>query len=174
MRTSVMIGVFSDEVHLLDAARRARASGLTVVDAFTPFAVHGMEEAAGLPDTRLGFVCFALGIVGGIVAMGGQLLLSALDWPVNIGGKSFTAIPALVPITFEVIVLFAALGSVLTFFVRQGLYPGRVTWIQDAGVTDAHFVLAIGVDGTPQVESQARDILKASLAERVEPSEVES
>lgn len=140
-----LTGSFADQHELVEAAREARAMGFAVVDAFTPFAVHGLDEAAGIPPSRLPVVCFALGFAGGSAALAFQLWASVSDWPINIGGKSFAAAPALIPIAFEVTVLAAALGTVLAFLVRSRLHPGAPFEPAAPRVTDDRFALRLRV-----------------------------
>lgn len=169
MATRSLTGTFSHESALLAASRAARARGLVVVDAFTPFAVHGLDEAAGLPPSRLPVVCFALGLAGMSAAMAFQVWASAVDWPVNIGGKSFVALPALVPIAFEVTVLAAALGTVAVFLARARLWPGREPAVTAPGVTDDRFALEIAVS-VEDVQA-ARTLLMQSGALHVQEGE---
>jgi hypothetical protein len=48
MSRRIVLGVFADESDLLNVTREARESGLQIVDAFTPYAVHGLDAAMGL------------------------------------------------------------------------------------------------------------------------------
>ena len=40
-----------------------------------------------------------------------------VDWPINVGGKPWNSLPAFVPVTFEVMVLFAGVSTVIAFFL---------------------------------------------------------
>jgi hypothetical protein len=166
-RQAAVVGVFETEEALLRAVRAARAGGMTIRDAYTPYAVHGLDEAMGLPPTRLGRVCFLFGAAGATLAMGFQLWASAVNWPANIGGKSFAAVPALIPIAFELTILFAALGTVLTFFVRARLHPGRAAEPPAPGVTDDRFALSLDPPGADP--DAARRILTEAGAVAVQP-----
>ena len=53
----------------------------------------------------------ALAIGGILFAQGLQNYVMVWDWPMNFGGKPFAAWPSFVPITFEAMVFWAALGS---------------------------------------------------------------
>lgn len=141
--------VFADEASILAAIRAAREKGLVVIDAFTPHPVHGMDEALGLVPTRLPVACFVLGVLGALSALGFQLWTFGVDWPLNVGGKSRTAFPALVPVAFEVAVLFAALGTVLLFFFVFGLAPGKRPRLAAHGITDDRFVLLVDSESDP-------------------------
>jgi hypothetical protein len=133
---------FDDETALLRATRAVRRAGVPIADAFTPYPVHGLDEAMGLPRSRLTWVCFGAGLTGAASAMGFEIWSSAVSWPLNVGGKPFASIPAFVPITFELTVLSAALASAFFFFFRSRLYPGRRASPLPR-VTDDRFVLVV-------------------------------
>lgn len=158
MDPSTVIGIFETDDDLIAACRAAREKGLPIQDAHTPFAVHGLDEAMGLEPTRLGIVCFILGGVGLAVALGFQLWTSAWDWPMNVGGKSHSALPALIPITFELTILFAAMGTVLAIFWRARLWPGRKCRLPAVGITDDRFVLVL--DCREGEIAAARDLIR--------------
>ena len=162
----LLLGTFDGEETLLQACRAARERNLGIFDTYTPYAVHGLDEAMGLKRTRLTRVCFFAGLAGAALAIGFQVWASAVDWPVNIGGKSHSALPALVPITFEMMVLFAALGTVLAFFVRVRLWPGRQPDLPTAGITDDRFVLAL------EGGAAAREFLEDQGAGAIRETEV--
>jgi hypothetical protein len=65
------------------------------------------------------------------------------DWPVNIGGKPNFALPAWIPITFEMTVLFAAVGMVLTFCYICQLSPFLKRHHFHPRATDDLFVMVI-------------------------------
>lgn len=143
MAHELVLGTFDGEEKLLGAARAAREGGLAIHDTYVPYAVHGLTEAMGLSRSRLGEVAFWLGLTGLLFGLGYQLYASAISWPLNIGGKSVTAIPALIPIAFELMVLFAAVGTVIVFLFKFRLWPGQAARLFDPGVTDDRFVLAL-------------------------------
>lgn len=145
MATELLVGAFATPEALLAAARAARAEGLKVRDAYTPFPVHGMDEALGLPPSWLSKACLAFALTGLSIALGFQYWVSLFDWPMNIGGKAFSASPALLPIAFELTVLFAGLGTVGTLLVSRGLLPGAKPSLGGLGATDAAFLLALEV-----------------------------
>ena len=143
---------FRDALEALEAVRRLRALGYEVRDVHSPFPVHGMDEALGLRPSRLGQVTFAGGLLGGTVAFGFQIWTHAVDWPLVIGGKSPLALPAQVPVSFELTVLFAALFTVFGLLVRRRLFPridSRPADQPHPRVTDDRFVvLVVERDGT--------------------------
>lgn len=154
---SRLVATFTDEASLLGAVRAARAGGLTIEDAYTPYAVHGLDEALGLRRSRLTWVCFLAGLTGGSCALAFQLWTSTTSWALNVGGKPFASIPAFVPVTFELTVLSAALVSAAAFLLRSRLYPGKGS-APLPRVTDDHFALVVA-DGVA-----ARELLRAAGA----------
>jgi hypothetical protein len=157
-----LVAFFDDERQFLHGADVARTAGLAIEDAFVPYHVHGMEEALGLRRSRLTFVCFVAGLVGGSLALGFQVWTSAVSWPLNIGGKPFASYPAFVPVTFEVTILSAALVSVFAFFARSHLFPGK-TVVALPRVTDDRFALVLAEDNL-----RAREILTRAGATTLE------
>ena len=138
-----IVGSFSSEDKLLAAVRTARKTGMPVHDVYTPFPVHGMDDALGLAPSKLGKTCFLLGAAGLILAFCFEYWVSVFNWPMNIGGKSFNASPALLPVAFEVTVLFAGLGTVLTFFQMRRLSPKKKADFGDLGACDDNFLLVL-------------------------------
>jgi hypothetical protein len=82
-----------------------------------------MDHALGLRETSLHTAGFIYGITGTTTALSGIGWVFNSDWPVNIGGKSHFDLPAWIPITFELTVLFSAVGMVLTFCYLCQLAP---------------------------------------------------
>lgn len=143
MSRRYLVTEFGSEEDLLAATRCAHEHQYKIVDAYTPYAVHGLDEAMGIRPTRLAVVCLALGVTGAVAKLGFQIWTSAWDWPVNVGGKPLISLPAFVPVTFEVTVLFAGVGTVLAFLFRSRLFPGKRPEAVFRGVTDDKFALVL-------------------------------
>lgn len=155
----LLAGSWDSPSAVLAAAKDARAAGLKVHDVYTPFPVHGMDEALGLEPSWLSKVCLGFALLGLAGAMSFQLWVSVFNWPMNVGGKPFDASPALLPVAFELTVLFAGLGTVGTFLVFRGLSPGRRPEVDGLGATDHRFVLAFSLAGAD--EGRLREFLAA-------------
>lgn len=139
---NILFGLYDDEEVLMDAVRKAKADHLEIWDVFTPFPVHGLDAAMGLSESRLHQGGFVYGMLGTLTAFLGMTWIFTRDWPVIIGGKPHWAVPAFIPITFELTVLFAAIGMTVTFFVVNGLGPGITNPVLDERITDDKFCLA--------------------------------
>ena len=110
-----VVGNFTDEAVLFPAVKKVRRGGYRLHDVFTPFPIHGLDKAMGLRDTSLHVAGFIYGITGTCTALGFITWALTIDWRLNFGGKPFFSLPAWIPITFELTVLFASIGMVLTF-----------------------------------------------------------
>lgn len=118
-----IVGCFDDEKVLFPAVKKVRSAGYKIQDVYTPFAVHGLDHALGMRDTSIHTAGFIYGITGTTTALTTMGWIFTSDWPLNIGGKPHLPLPAFIPITFELTVLFAAVGMVITFCYLCQLAP---------------------------------------------------
>ena len=135
--------VFAHEKDLLEGVRTVRRHGIPIVDAFTPYPVHGLDRAMGLRPSPLTWVCFVCALTGATLALVFERWALAVDWPVNIGGKPWNSLPSDVPVAFELAVLLGGFGSVFALFGLCRLYPGRRARLVHPRVTDDRFVLVV-------------------------------
>ena len=119
-----VVGCFDDEATLFPAVKQVRTAGYKIKDVYTPFPVHGLDHALGMRETSIHTAGFIYGITGTTTAISTISWIFTKDWPLNIGGKPHFALPAWIPIIFELTVLFAAVGMVLTFCYLCQLAPG--------------------------------------------------
>ena len=143
MSRRLLVSFFDHEDDILGASRAMREAGLQIADVYTPYAVHGLDKAMGLPPSKLPFVCLLLGVLGGAFKVWFEFWTTAVDWPINVGGKPWNSLPAFVPVTFEVMVLFAGVSVVIAFLFISRLWPGKQALLADPRVTDHRFVLVI-------------------------------
>ncbi|MEO8167447.1 MAG: DUF3341 domain-containing protein, partial [bacterium] len=143
MSRRLLVSVFESDHDIIGATRTAREQGYRIVDAYTPYAVHGLDKAMGVRPTRIAWLCFLFGLTGAAAKLWFQIWTSAFDWPVNVGGKPLTSLPAFIPVTFEVMVLFAGVGTVLSFFLISKMWPGKKPHVVYKGATNDRFVLVL-------------------------------
>jgi len=106
---------------IFHACEQIRDAGFRRFDAYTPFPVHGLDKAMGLGPSYLPWLVLIAGITGATLAMWLMIWTSAYDYPLNIGGKPTFSIPAFIPITFEVTILFSGLTAVFGMFALNGM-----------------------------------------------------
>lgn len=143
MSRRIFVGVFEDEDRVMDAVRASREQGLKIIDVHAPYPVHGLDKAMGLQPSKLPWVCFALGLFGAAFKVWFEFWTTAQAWPINVGGKPWNSLPAFVPVTFEVMVLFAGVSTVIAFLLHDGLLPGRRARLPVGGVTDNRFAILL-------------------------------
>jgi len=143
----VLFGLYNDEEQLLKAVKEANNQHLDIMDVFTPFPVHGLDPLLGLSESRLHIAGFVYGLTGTTVAFGFMTWVFTRDWPTIFGGKPYFSVPSFIPVTFELTVLFACIGMVVTFYTICGLGPGVKNEVLDDRITDDKFCIAFGTDG---------------------------
>ena len=116
-----LMAEFEDPTSLVQATHKAYHEGYRCMDAYSPYPIEELHEALGSHHTRLPLIVLIGGITG---CIGGYLLqywVSAIAYPVNIGGKPLHSWPAFIPVTFECTILVAALSCVLGMLALNGL-----------------------------------------------------
>jgi len=171
MKTKEIYGIYDDDSLLLSAIKDLKEKGYRVTNAYTPFPVHGLDDALEIKYSRLPYVAFGAGLTGTITAIFMQVYTMVIDWPVDIGGKPHFAWPSFVPITFELTVLFSALGMVAAFLYANGLYPGKQAKIIHPRQTDDHFVLVIEADNNESAIADVKGALQSSGAVSLQEEE---
>lgn len=116
-----LLAEFDDPTSLVVAADRAREEGYVFMDAYSPFPIEELHHAIGMHQTRLPLIVLIGGLVGCIGGFALQYWVSAVAYPVNVGGKPFVSWPAFIPVTFECTILGAALSCVLGMLALNGL-----------------------------------------------------
>ena len=143
----VLFGLYDDETILLDAVHKAQDDHLEIMDVFTPFPVHGLDHALHMEESRLHILGFVYGAIGTLTAFLFMTWVFTSDWPMIFGGKPYFSAPAFIPITFELTVLFASIGMVVTFYTICGMAPGTTNPTLDDRITDDKFCIAFDATG---------------------------
>ena len=116
-----LLAEFPSADALCAAARHAREHGYTRVEAYSPFAIEGLDDIVG---ARKGWIA-PLTLLGGVAGGAGTYFLqwyaAVVDYPINIGGRPLHSWPAFIPATFEITILGAAVAAVLAMLVLNGL-----------------------------------------------------
>jgi hypothetical protein len=144
--SSAVVAIFDDPEALLKAGKRAREQGFKNLDAYIPYPVHGINEALGIQRTWVPWATLAAGVSGGSLGFLFMAWTSAVDWPLNVGGKPFISWPAFIPITFECTVLFAGLATMFALWAACRL-PQHKPKVLDLRLTDDRFALVVPVSG---------------------------
>ena len=179
------IAEFNDGPDLVEAGRQVRSAGYTKLDALTPFPVHGIDDAIGVPRSLLGYFVICIAFCGTAAAVGlmwytgayqgphipGCDLIGLCAYPQVIGGKPLFDITFGLPIMFELSVLFAAFASVLGMFALNGLpqmYHPTSNYSKIAGASDDKFLLVVEATDPKFKAQETIDLLKSLGASHVE------
>ena len=157
------VGIFTEERQLMSVAKDATDNGHPVHDCYTPYPVHGLDDALGWKRSWIPYASFCFGLFGLSLAIGLQVHSQYVDfvpfwrgWPIIIGGKPFLSWPAFIPVFFELTVLCTGHLTVLTYLIYRRMYPGAKVKVHIDGVTDDRFAIALDPEGEGFDEDQAR------------------
>ena len=104
---------FKTPDEIINVAKKVSSSGFTEFDVNTPYPIHGMDQAMKIKPSKLGFVTLVMGLSGAAIALLFMYWSMSIDYPLVIGGKPFFALPAFIPVTFELTVLLATVSTVI-------------------------------------------------------------
>jgi hypothetical protein len=134
-----LVAEFDNADAIMEAADKIRDAGYRIVEAYTPFPVHGLAVKIAKEDIRVPWVMFGCGILGlfsGYVlewsttspwvekVMKGlpvDIVTRAWAYPMNIGGKPFHSWVSFIPVAYEMTILFTAFGAVFGMLLMNGL-----------------------------------------------------
>jgi ActD protein len=116
-----MMAEFDSPTALVAAAHRAHQAGYQKIDAYSPFPVEGLAEAIGFHRNAVPLVVLIGGLIGGLSGYLMQYWISAVSYPINVGGKPYHSWPAFIVVTFEMTILFAGLSAVFGMLALNGL-----------------------------------------------------
>ncbi len=120
-RTYAVIAEFAGPNELLSAAEKVRDAGYKRWDVHSPFPIHGMDDAMGAGQSKVGLIAGACGAVGLVSAFALQYWTQAVDYPQVIAGKPYNSYQAWVVVCFGVTILFSALGAVFSMLMLNRL-----------------------------------------------------
>ena len=141
------VGNFADEQALVAAIAKVRREGYSKLEAYTPFPIHGLDEAIGAKPSRLGWFVVCCALTGTTLAATFIWWSSAVSYRLTIGGKPPFDFTFSIPIMFEVTILFSAFASVFGMFLLFNnlpkLYDSIFNYKAAERINDDGFVLAI-------------------------------
>lgn len=175
-----VLAEFSSPQELIEAAKRLKEAGFSKLEAFTPFPIHGIDGILGIKKTPLPWFALAAGVIGGVTALAFQWWTNAIDYPYIVSGKPIFSLPANIPVTFEVVILLAALATFFGMLMLNGLPRLSNPLLRNESfrrVTDDGFFLMVEADDERYANNTAElllDITPASHVEEVEDTSVEA
>jgi hypothetical protein len=135
-----LVAEFSTADQIVAAAGRARAAGYRIMDAYTPYPVHGLAEELEFHDPKVPWMIFIAGCIGCLAGYSLQLFTSTpllepiirqpfiqdvvlrqFDYPMNVGGRPYHSWPSFIPVAYELTILFAAGTAFVGMLILNGL-----------------------------------------------------
>jgi len=162
-----ILGVYSDPDEVVSAVKKIRSNKIKVHEVYSPFAIHGIDDALGYKRSRLPIAAFLFGMLGTLLALTMQFWMMGIDWPMIIGGKNFASLPPFIPVTFELTVLISALGMVGVFMVASDLKPYKKVKLMDIRITDDKHVIAVDLGANNGASEEIKKLFKETGAEEV-------
>jgi Ni/Fe-hydrogenase subunit HybB-like protein len=163
-----VLAEFATPAELYHACERVRDAGFTRWDAHSPFPIHGLSKAMGLRRSTLPWIVLVMALTGGALGFILQWWVHTSAYPLVISGKPFFTWPAFIPITFEVAVLFGALGAVFGMLGLNRLpmhhHPLFKSRVFERASDDAFFISIESWD--PKFDPSATATLLTSLGAR--------
>jgi hypothetical protein len=170
-KTHAAIGYFETPEALVEAGKKIYAMGYRKLDAMSPFPVHGIDDAIGIPRSILGWIVICFGMLGLITAQGLMYYVGVMNYPLIIGGKPLFDFTFTIPVTFELTVLFSGISATVGIFALNGLpqlYHPTMKYKAFHRGSDDRFLLVVEADDPKfNAEATAAD-LKALGAQEVE------
>lgn len=154
---AAIIAEFPSAAAVLSAAKKIRAGGWTQWDVHSPFPIHGIDDVIGIRATRLPWITLVAGCTGVMAGLVMQWWMNAVDYPFLISGKPLFGLPAAIPVTFELMILFAAISTLLGMLLLNGLPRFSNPLFQSdrfLRVTSDRFFICISA-GDPQFDRDA-------------------
>ena len=170
-----MMAEFHSSQDLLRAVKSARAAGYTDLDAYTPYPIEEIWEELGHHKSRLPLIVLVGGICGAIAGFFLQFWASAINYPINVGGRPLNSWVSFIPVTFETTILFASTAAVLGMLALNRLpmpYHPVFNVERFALASRDRYFLTIG-SGDPRYDRHEAERFLLSL-DPYEVSEVES
>ena len=116
-----LLAEFDTPADVMSAALCCRDAGFSKWDVYSPFPVHGMDQAMALKKSKVGWFTFTGGCMGFTTGMTMIWFMNKFDYPLVVGGKPlFTPLYAF-PVSYELTILLSAFGTLFGLALICGL-----------------------------------------------------
>ncbi|RMH11085.1 MAG: DUF3341 domain-containing protein [Planctomycetota bacterium] len=166
-----IVAEFDNVVKVYHAAEKVRDAGFKRWDLYSPFPIHGVEEAMGFKRTSLPIFVAAIGFCGAGLGLLFQYWVSASAYPLVVQGKPFGAWEPFVPIMFELGVLPSAFAALFGMLMLNGLpryHHPLLSREQFLRSSDDRFFICIEAEDPAFDAERIRSLLESAGAESVD------
>ena len=166
-----LLAEFDTAADIMHAAEKVRDSGYKRWDVYTPFPVHGMDDAMGLKKSKVGWFTFFAGAAG--LTLGYLMIwwMNAYDYAIVVGGKPLFSPIFSFPVAYECTILLAAFGSLggMLFLNRlPSWYSPLFSSERFKKATHDKFFLAIEATDPKFSDNETRKLLEDAGSKHIE------
>ena len=175
-----IVGQYSTPKDVYHAAEKFRDAGFKKFEVYTPFPIHGMDDAMGIKPTKLPWIILLCGMTGLTFGICLTTWGSSETWlggikggyQMIISGKpdGFDGIYEFIPIIFETTILLSAFGAVFGMIALNGLpklYHPLFKHDPFAKATDDGFFIAVECADPLYDEKKVKEIFEKSGGDNV-------
>ncbi len=166
-----IIAEFLTPADAIHAAEMVRDAGFRKWDVYTPFPVHGMDQAMGLDNSKVGYIAFAGGLTGYFSGMLMIWWMNAVDYPIMIGGKPMFSPYGAFPPCYELTILLGAFGSLFGMLALNRLprlHHPLLKHRRFALASHDRFFVVIETADPKYSETETRKLLTSAGSQRIE------
>ena len=167
-----LMAVFDNPADAMHAAEKVRDAGYTKWDVHTPFPVHGMDAAMGLPNSKVGWFTFCGGAIGYTTGMTMIWWMNAYDYKIVIGGKPMLSPFFSFPVSYELTILLASFGSLIGMFLLNRLPRLHHPLLKNrkfcAGASHDKFIVVIETADPKFNTEETRKLLASAGSKHIE------
>ena len=166
-----LLAEFDTPADLMHAAEKVRDAGYRRWDVYTPFPVHGMDDAMGLKNSRVGWFTFFGGLTG--ITLGYLMIwwMNAYDYAIIVGGKPLFSPIYSFPVAYECTILLGAFGSLGGMLILNRLprwYHPLFSSDRFKKATHDKFFLAIEATDPKFNDTETRKLLADAGCKQIE------
>lgn len=155
---------------LFEAAQKVRDAGFKRWDVHSPYPIHGMDAAMGLPGSKVSLFSLIGGCCGSLTAFTLVYYTSAIEYNLVVQGKPFFAFEPTFPVFFELTILLTAFFTVGSMFVLNLMprYNHPVfEWERFEQVTDDGFFLVVEASDPLFSDTETSELLRSLGGEHI-------
>lgn len=157
-----LAALYNTPNEVTEAAAVVAGKGYEKFDVYTPYPLHGMDDAMGMKESKVGIVSFICGITGTMLALLMIGWMSGIDYQNIIGGKPFFSLPPSIPITFEATILLTGIATVFGMLILFNKLPKINSPLNDTpfmkDVTSDKYGIVIRTDDDMFVENDIKNL----------------
>ena len=162
---------YETPAEIMAAAKKVLAEGYQKWDVHSPFPIHGMDDAMGLDNAKVGWFTFVGGLTGLTLGMVMIYFMNKFDYDIVVGGKPLFSGFYAFPVAYELTILLGAFGSLGGMFILNRLprhHHPLLANARFADVTDDKFYVVIECEDGLYDEQATRSLLENTGAQHIE------